>query len=377
MNESANQEELSQDYESLLVGMSILLEKGEKRVQAYNALLEDEWEGRGSALEFLHKQNDILKLLLGVNNVVAAQIRAEANHEILGVDPLVEGVGGRLQAEQGCQLSLHCKAASILQGSAFQLQQMLLEMARNILSQEPEDAKRLAMTTFTANFPQGHLSLLRSELPPGDYAVLGLTSIPDSTISLQDYVTLADFLASQEEATAEVLPMLRWLGIVSIHKGDIFINRNGLANGLLMIFPPATSGEETGLRAKVVNGRPECILLVDDEDMIWDVVFSMLKDLGYDVVMAGNGQEAVEIYEANAPQIDLILLDMLMPVMNAREAFHLLKDFDPSVKVLLASGYVNEEDVQDVLGAGALGFLRKPYRLVDLARKIRHILDKG
>ena len=108
---------------------------------------------------------------------------------------------------------------------------------------------------------------------------------------------------------------------------------------------------------------------------VWDVISSMLIELGYTVILAENGRDAVEIYENNPHAIDLVLMDMIMPEMNAREAFHLLKKIDPNVKVLLSSGYVSEEDAKDVLDAGALGFLRKPYRMSDLAKAIRNIFD--
>ena len=120
----------------------------------------------------------------------------------------------------------------------------------------------------------------------------------------------------------------------------------------------------------------ETILIVDDHETIWDFLIEALQALGYSVLLAENGKEAVDIYKGNPGAIDLVLLDMVMPVMNAHEAFPLLKEADPNVRVLLASGYVEEEDVQDLLSNGAISFMRKPYLLKDLARRIRDILDK-
>ena len=119
----------------------------------------------------------------------------------------------------------------------------------------------------------------------------------------------------------------------------------------------------------------ETILLVDDEDMIWDLVIDMLMQLGYTVLLAGNGREAVETYRGNPGGIDLVIMDMVMPEMNGREAFERLKACDPEVRVLLSSGYVSEKDAHYVMEAGALGFLRKPYHLRELAREVRRILD--
>lgn len=120
----------------------------------------------------------------------------------------------------------------------------------------------------------------------------------------------------------------------------------------------------------------ETILVVDDEDCIWDFVIEALQTLGYSVVLAENGLDAVEIYKNNPQQIDLVLLDMIMPKLGGHNTFCQLKAIDPNVKVLLSSGYVSEDQVNDLLSQGAKGFLAKPHRVSDLAVKIREILDK-
>ncbi len=91
--------------------------------------------------------------------------------------------------------------------------------------------------------------------------------------------------------------------------------------------------------------------------------------------MASDGHECVEIFRENPGKIDLVLLDMVMPEMNGHDAFFALKEIDPNVKVLLSSGYVKEEDARDVLNAGAAGFLQKPYRMIELAKRIKQIIE--
>jgi len=184
------------------------------------------------------------------------------------------------------------------------------------------------------------------------------------------------------EAAAELpfaLPqILRWAGVAAAHSGAILLNYHDSPLGglalLLPQLPEAHPGQETTAEWTGADGDGKTILLVDDEDMIWDVISAMLQELGYQVLLAENGQEAVEIYRRNPGQIDLILLDMIMPTMSGAEAFFLLKTIDSEVKVLLSSGYVSEDEIQEVLNAGAVGFLRKPYRMADLARKIKSIL---
>ena len=116
-------------------------------------------------------------------------------------------------------------------------------------------------------------------------------------------------------------------------------------------------------------------MIVDDHETIWDFLIDALQELGYSVLLAENGLDAVEIYESNPDQIDLVLLDMIMPKSGGHQTFMRLKAIDPDVKVLLSSGFVSETEVADLLDAGACGFLPKPHRLPVVAKAIRDVLD--
>ncbi len=120
----------------------------------------------------------------------------------------------------------------------------------------------------------------------------------------------------------------------------------------------------------------ETILVVDDEDAIWDFVIEALQNLGYSVILAGNGEEAIEIYKSNLGEISLVFLDMIMPKLGGHSTFYQLKAINPDVKILLSSGYVSQEEIEDLLDHGASGFLHKPHKVQELAKAIRKILDK-
>lgn len=122
-------------------------------------------------------------------------------------------------------------------------------------------------------------------------------------------------------------------------------------------------------------GGSETILIVDDHETIWDFLITALQKLGYSVLLAENGLDAVEIYQANPDQIDMVLLDMIMPKAGGHQTFFRLKAIDPEVRVLLSSGFVSESEVQDLLAQGACGFIPKPHRLPVMARAIRDVLD--
>lgn len=132
-----------------------------------------------------------------------------------------------------------------------------------------------------------------------------------------------------------------------------------------------------GESVKTLPHGTETILIVDDHETIWDFLIDALQKLGYSVLLAENGLDAVEIYEANPKQIDLVLLDMIMPKAGGHQTFYRLKALDPEVKVLLSSGFVSESEVHDLLQQGACGFLPKPHRLPAVARAIRSVLDSG
>ena len=116
------------------------------------------------------------------------------------------------------------------------------------------------------------------------------------------------------------------------------------------------------------------ILLADDEELIRITVGEMLEDIGYKVLLVENGQEAVDLYKKHHSEIDVVLLDMSMPILNGREAFLKLKGIDKNCKVLLSSGFLKNEDVDALRKLGLTGFIRKPYRDYELSQLLVEVL---
>ena len=127
---------------------------------------------------------------------------------------------------------------------------------------------------------------------------------------------------------------------------------------------------------KSLPGGNETILIVDDHETIWDFLIEALQRLGYSVLLAENGLDAIEIYRENPNEVDLVLLDMVMPKLGGHQTFYKIKDLDPKAKILLSSGYVSEDEVNDLLEQGAMGFLPKPHRIAKMAQEVRRILDQ-
>jgi len=118
------------------------------------------------------------------------------------------------------------------------------------------------------------------------------------------------------------------------------------------------------------------ILLVDDEEAVRTVGTRILERLGYKVILASTGQQALNLVQQQHEPIDLIVLDMVMPGLSGRETFYRLKEIDPKIKVLLYSAHSMDEDVHLMLENGALGFIQKPSRIAALSQKIAEMLGR-
>ena len=118
----------------------------------------------------------------------------------------------------------------------------------------------------------------------------------------------------------------------------------------------------------------ETVFLIDDDDMIADVSEMILKNSGYDVVSAKSGKEAIEVYKENHSRIDVVILDMILPDMGGGDTYDRLKEINPGIKALLASGYDIDYQGRDIMERGCDGFIQKPFNMNELLEKIRGIL---
>ena len=133
--------------------------------------------------------------------------------------------------------------------------------------------------------------------------------------------------------------------------------------------------EKKVLSDELVKGKGT-VLLVDDEEMVLEAGKELLNHLGYEVLLAENGREALELYKKNQDKIDLVLLDMVMPVMGGGEAFDRMKEINTNVKVLLSSGYSLEGEAKEILKRGCNAFIQKPFKMEQLSQKLMEVLDK-
>jgi PAS domain S-box-containing protein len=212
---------------------------------------------------------------------------------------------------------------------------------------------------------------------PGRYVKVSVT---DTGIGMDEKTKeriFEPFFTTKEMGRGTGLGLASVYGIVKGHNGIINCYSEKGHGATFTVYIPASEKEfvkETQIPADIIRGEGT-ILLVDDEEMIVEVSSELLEVLGYRVHVAKSGRDAIEIYREKWGEIDVIILDMIMPGMGGGETFEVLKSINPDVKVILSSGYSINGKAKDIMKRGCKAFIQKPFQMADLSDKIKKVLD--
>jgi two-component system cell cycle sensor histidine kinase/response regulator CckA len=212
---------------------------------------------------------------------------------------------------------------------------------------------------------------------PGRYAKI---SVSDTGVGIDKETQeriFEPFFTTKEMGRGTGLGLASVYGIIKSHGGYINVYSEKERGTVFTIYLPASAKEvlidEEGSPAMLVKGTGT-ILLIDDEKMILNVGLELLEELGYTVLSAMSGQEAIDVFQKDQENIDLVIMDMIMPGMGGGETFDRLKEINPAVKVLLSSGYSINGQATKIIRRGCDGFIQKPFNMNQLAEKIQKIL---
>jgi len=217
------------------------------------------------------------------------------------------------------------------------------------------------------------------DLPDGDYVFLEISDT-GCGISQETLAKIFDPFFTTK-FTGRGLGLAAVLGIVRSHNGSLKVySEPGKGTTFKVILPcaqdgvapPATMESET----KVWRGSG-AVLLVDDEPIVRKTATRMLESMGFTVLQAQDGREGVECFKAHAGEIRAVLLDLTMPRLDGEATFRELRLVRPDVRVLLMSGFNEQEAINRFIGKGLAGFLQKPFKLENLRARMKEILALG
>ena len=255
-----------------------------------------------------------------------------------------------------------------------QIEQVLLNLYINAW-QAMADGGELYLTTQVVDLDEAFCRPYN--IVPGRYAKVSVT---DTGIGMDEDTRqriFDPFFTTKQKGRGTGLGLASVYGIIHNHDGFIVVNSEAGVGTTFNIHLPLTDKKalpEVSVKGDLIHGT-ETILLVDDEEMILDVGEGMLTKLGYDILVADSGEQALDLIKHNGSDIHLVILDLIMPDLDGGKTFELIRKLRPHMPVILASGYAIDGQATEIMNKGCNGFIQKPYNIYDLSQKVREILD--
>ena len=264
-----------------------------------------------------------------------------------------------------------------VKGDAGQLEQVIFNLCANARDAMP-DSGTLTITCRSVIVDDKFTSEYR-EARPGRYVLLRVEDT-GSGIDEKILTRIFDpFFTTKEVGKGTGLGLAIVYGIVKSHDGFCLIESTPGSGTAFSVYLPAAEREHLPFRlpdtAAPIGERT--ILVIDDEAVVTSMLDDYLRNAGYKTYTASDGRQGVEIFREHRDEVDLVILDIVMPVMNGREVYRELIRIKPEVLVLISSGFIMHGETRKILNMGAQGFLQKPYNLNEVNRRIWEILDCG
>jgi len=257
-----------------------------------------------------------------------------------------------------------------------QIHQSLLNLCTNARDAMP-DGGTLSLKTRRLYLDE-RFCKTRTNLKPGDYCLI---QISDTGTGIPEEIKrkiFDPFFTTKEIGRGTGLGLSVTFGIIQNHGGHIRVHSEQDKGTKMRVYLPLTESKEVEKaegRAEAIQSGSGMILIIDDEEQILQLASIALKKAGYETLSTDSGREAVEIYKERSKEIDLVLLDMVMPDMDGSAVFRALKDINDDVNVLLASGYSINGQAGVLMDEGINHFIQKPYLINDLCKAVKKALS--
>ena len=321
---------------------------------------------------------DLTRQLLGFSRRAKYQTEtAQVNELITEVLKLIERALNKNVIVQK-MLDPHLPPVDV---DVTQIQQTILNLCLNANDAMRSKGGRLTLETKIITLEEKDTLLRYLNLSPGRYIEI---AISDSGVGMDSAIrsrVFEPFFTTKAEGKGTGLGLALAYGIVKSHGGDITCySALGHGSTFKIYLPIAKGALSTRARKKKAKDRDlprghETILIVDDEEVVRHLAKDVLTSLGYQVIVAANGEEAIRLYEARCGDIALILLDIIVPQMGGDKIYTDIKRVNSKVKILFSSGHSRDQMTDQFIKEQGDHFIQKPYTMVSLAQVVRKTLD--
>ncbi len=259
----------------------------------------------------------------------------------------------------------------VIKGDLSKLESVFMNLGINA-SHAMLDGGELIFRTFQFVLKEDNYEKWSPDLKTGDYLKI---EIEDTGVGMPEDVLnmiFDPFFTTKEQGKGTGLGLSSSYGIITQHNGDIIVSSvedKGTKFSILLPLSEMDSIDES-LKPKFTMSGSGTVLIIEDEDFLRITTKKVLEKIGYTVLLASNGKEGVEVFEQSQEEIDLVLLDMIMPEMGGKECLLLLRKLDPNIPVVVVSGFSEAGDIEDVQKVGVSHIVSKPYDVETLSKAI-------
>ncbi|MFH0958143.1 MAG: PAS domain S-box protein [Pseudomonadota bacterium] len=266
---------------------------------------------------------------------------------------------------------------SSIKGNSTQIEQILMNLAINAADAMP-DGGTLTIRTVTTVLDEKFCSS-HPGTKPGRYVLLSVTDTGSGMNEETIRRIFEPFFTTKGKGKGTGLGLAVVYGIVEQHAARIICESKPAIGTSFKIYFPAieeVTHEQLSEKTESPKGQGETILVVDDEPEILEMISHQLTGANYKVIRASNARDAVELYEKHREEIQLVLLDLIMPEIGGKQCLEALRNMGPNIKVIIITGHNRRGMTQELKEAGARDFILKPFDTPQLLEKIRKIIDE-